>query len=70
MDPEHGFAIVDVLRNVAERHQVGVPRTTLAWPLARRGVTSVIAGARRPAIPHGPGMLAGTFCRLYFDRNE
>jgi aryl-alcohol dehydrogenase-like predicted oxidoreductase len=39
---------VDVLRVVAERHGVGVPRVALAWVPARPGVTSVIVGAKRP----------------------
>ncbi|MGW4483430.1 aldo/keto reductase [Amycolatopsis sp. NPDC004368] len=48
LDRERGYAIVDVLRTVAARHDVGVARVALAWVLAQRGVTSVIVGAKRP----------------------
>lgn len=48
VDRERGWDIVDVLRDVAARHGVGVPRVALAWVLARPGVTSVIVGAKRP----------------------
>jgi aryl-alcohol dehydrogenase-like predicted oxidoreductase len=47
IDRERGYDIIDVLRVIAERHGVGVPRIALAWVLAQPGVTSVIAGARR-----------------------
>ncbi|MFE5894808.1 aldo/keto reductase [Streptomyces sp. NPDC056462] len=48
VDRNRGWDIVDVLREVAARHGVGVPRVALAWLLARPGVTSVIVGAKRP----------------------
>ncbi|MEV6904194.1 aldo/keto reductase [Amycolatopsis sp. NPDC051372] len=48
LDRERGYDIVDALRKVAERHDVGVARVALAWVLAQRGVTSVIVGAKRP----------------------
>lgn len=48
VDLERGYDIVDVLRTVAERHGVGVPRVALAWVLAQPGVTSAIVGAKRP----------------------
>ncbi|MFC5216866.1 aldo/keto reductase [Streptomyces coerulescens] len=48
VDPERGWDIVDALRVVAARHGVSVARVALAWVLARPGVTSVIAGAKRP----------------------
>jgi aryl-alcohol dehydrogenase-like predicted oxidoreductase len=48
IDREHGYDVIDVLRAVADRHDTGVPSVALAWVLARQGVTSVIAGARRP----------------------
>ncbi|MEV0064831.1 aldo/keto reductase [Amycolatopsis sp. NPDC050768] len=48
IDRERGYDIVDALRKVADRHDVGVARVALAWVLAQRGVTSVIVGAKRP----------------------
>lgn len=48
VDLERGYDIVDALRVVAARHGVGVPRVALGLVLARRGVTSVIVGAKRP----------------------
>jgi aryl-alcohol dehydrogenase-like predicted oxidoreductase len=48
IDRERGYDVIDVLRAVATRHDVGVAAVALAWVLARQGVTSVIAGARRP----------------------
>ena len=40
------FAIIDVMRQVAERHGVSVAQVALAWLLAKDVVTSVIIGAR------------------------
>ncbi|MET7993212.1 aldo/keto reductase [Amycolatopsis sp. NPDC005232] len=48
LDRERGYDIVDALRKIADRHDVGVARVALAWVLAQRGVTSVIVGAKRP----------------------
>ncbi|MGW4490279.1 aldo/keto reductase [Amycolatopsis sp. NPDC004368] len=45
-DEEQGFKVVDVVRTVAERHEVSPARVSLAWLLAQRAVTSVIVGAR------------------------
>jgi aryl-alcohol dehydrogenase-like predicted oxidoreductase len=47
IDKEKAFAIVDVLGDVAKRHDASVPRTALAWLLAQHAVTSVIIGARK-----------------------
>ncbi|GIF75847.1 aldo/keto reductase [Asanoa siamensis] len=46
-DEEQGHRIVDVLRTVADRHEVSPSRVALAWLLAQRAVTSVVVGARR-----------------------
>ncbi|GAB2600101.1 aldo/keto reductase [Kribbella endophytica] len=46
-DEEHGYDVVDVLRNVADRHGVSPARVALAWLLAQPAVTSVIVGARK-----------------------
>ncbi|MFC6083268.1 aldo/keto reductase [Sphaerisporangium aureirubrum] len=47
VDRERTYDVVDVLRRVAARHEVGVARVALAWLLARPGVTSAIVGAKR-----------------------
>lgn len=47
VDRERGHDVLDVLRAVAGRHGVSVPRVALAWLLAQPAVTSVIVGARR-----------------------
>jgi aryl-alcohol dehydrogenase-like predicted oxidoreductase len=47
VDKERGYDIVDVLREVAARHEATVAQVALAWVLAQRAVTSVIVGARR-----------------------
>jgi aryl-alcohol dehydrogenase-like predicted oxidoreductase len=48
IDRERGYDVIDALRAVAARHETSVPEVALAWTLAQPGVTSVIAGARRP----------------------
>jgi aryl-alcohol dehydrogenase-like predicted oxidoreductase len=48
VDRERGYDVIDVLRAVAARHETTVPAVALAWTLAQPGVTSVLAGARRP----------------------
>jgi aryl-alcohol dehydrogenase-like predicted oxidoreductase len=47
VDKEKGFAILDVLTEVAGRHGVSVAQIALAWILAQNSVTSVIIGARK-----------------------
>lgn len=42
---EQGFAVVDVLEEVAARHEVSAARVALAWLLAQPGVTAPIASA-------------------------
>lgn len=39
--------MVDVLKGVAERHEVSPARVAVAWLLSRPAVTSVIVGARK-----------------------
>lgn len=46
-DKAHGFAVVELLRTIAARHQASVPQVAIAWLLARPGVTSVILGATK-----------------------
>jgi aryl-alcohol dehydrogenase-like predicted oxidoreductase len=49
VDKEKGYAIVDVLKSVAEAHAVSIPQIALAWLLAQKAVTSVIIGAKSQA---------------------
>ncbi len=42
-----GFAIVDVLDEIAQAHDASIAQTTLNWLLRKPGVTSVLIGARR-----------------------
>lgn len=48
VDKPRAFAVVDVMRPIAQRHQVSVAQVALAWLLSRPRVTSVIVGARTP----------------------
>ncbi|MGF7236875.1 MAG: aldo/keto reductase [Frankia sp.] len=43
------LALVEVLRDVADRHQTTVGAVSIAWTRAFPGVTAAIVGARRPA---------------------
>ena len=45
--PAFGFDIVDGLKDVAERKNASVAQIALAWLLHKKGVTSVIIGARK-----------------------
>jgi aryl-alcohol dehydrogenase-like predicted oxidoreductase len=47
IDKERGFAILDVLTEVARAHAASVAQVALAWVLAQEAVTSVIIGARK-----------------------
>lgn len=49
VDKPRAFRCVEVMRPIAQGHQVSVARVALAWLLSRRQVTSVILGARTPA---------------------
>ena len=46
VDRDRAFAIVDAMRPIAEAHGASVARVALAWLLGRRGVMSVIVGAK------------------------
>jgi aryl-alcohol dehydrogenase-like predicted oxidoreductase len=47
VNPERGWACVDAMRTIAERHGVSVAQVALAWLLHQPHVTSVIVGAKR-----------------------
>src|SRR6202522_911664 len=47
-DKENGYKIVDVLREIAKRHDVTPARVALAWVLGRPAVSTVIVAARKP----------------------
>jgi aryl-alcohol dehydrogenase-like predicted oxidoreductase len=46
-DKELGFRVVDVLRDVAARHDVSPTRVALAWTISRPCISSVLVSARR-----------------------
>ena len=46
VNKDRAFQCVDVMRPIAERHQVSVAQIALAWLLSKPHVTSVIVGAR------------------------
>ena len=46
VDKERAYDIIDVMRKVADRHGATVARVALAWLLQRKGVMSVIVGAK------------------------
>jgi aryl-alcohol dehydrogenase-like predicted oxidoreductase len=46
VDKERGYDILDAMRPIAEAHGVSVARVALAWLLSRKGVMSVIVGAK------------------------
>jgi aryl-alcohol dehydrogenase-like predicted oxidoreductase len=48
VDETRGWAVIDAMRPIAERHGVSVAQIALAWLLARPVVTSVIVGAKKP----------------------
>jgi aryl-alcohol dehydrogenase-like predicted oxidoreductase len=47
-DKEKGYRVVDVLKEVAARHEASPARVALAWVLGRPAVSSVIVAARKP----------------------
>ena len=47
INKEQGFDIVDVMRPIADAHDVSVAQVALAWLLHKDAVTSVIIGAKR-----------------------
>ena len=46
VDKDRAFAIVDAMRPIAEAHDASVAQVALAWLLGRKGVMSVIVGAK------------------------
>ena len=48
VDKDRAFRIVDVMREIAARKGMSVPRVALAWLLSHGFVTTVIVGAKTP----------------------
>ena len=48
VDKEKAWACIDVMRPIAQAHEVSVARVALAWLLHQPQVSSVIVGAKRP----------------------
>lgn len=46
VDKERGYTIIEAMHPIAAAHGVSVARVALAWLLARKGVMSVIVGAK------------------------
>ena len=46
VDKERAYDIIDAMRPIAQAHDASVARVALAWLLARKGVMSVIIGAK------------------------
>jgi len=46
VDKERAYDVIDAMLKVGERHGVSVARVALAWLLQRKGVMSVIVGAK------------------------
>ena len=46
VDKERAYDVIDVMRVVAEKHGATIARVALAWLLQRKGVMSVIVGAK------------------------
>jgi aryl-alcohol dehydrogenase-like predicted oxidoreductase len=46
VDEEHAYAVIDAIAPVAKAHGATVARVALAWLLQRKGVMSVIIGAK------------------------
>jgi aryl-alcohol dehydrogenase-like predicted oxidoreductase len=47
IDEERGFAIVDILEEIAQDRDASIPQVALNWLLHKPGVSSVLIGARR-----------------------
>ena len=47
VDKEHAYAVIDAIAPIAKAHGATVARVALAWLLQRKGVMSVIIGAKR-----------------------
>ncbi len=46
VDKERGYDIIDAMKAIAQAHDVSAARVALAWLLTRKGVMSVIIGAK------------------------
>ena len=46
VDKERAYDVIDTIKPIADRHGVSIARVALAWLLARKGVMSVIVGAK------------------------
>ena len=46
VDKERGYDVIEAMQPIANAHGVSVARVALAWLLARKGVMSVIVGAK------------------------
>jgi len=47
-DKEHGFQLVEKLREISGKHKASVAQTAIAWLLSKKIVSSVIVGASKP----------------------
>src|ERR1035438_5646593 len=47
-EKDMGYRVVDVLKEVAARHDASPARVALSWVLGRPAVSSVIIAARKP----------------------
>jgi len=48
IDKPKAFRVIDVMRPIAQQHQVSVSQVALAWLLSRPQVSTVIMGAKTP----------------------
>lgn len=46
VDKEKAYDVIDAIKPIADRHGVSIARVALAWLLTRKGVMSVIVGAK------------------------
>jgi aryl-alcohol dehydrogenase-like predicted oxidoreductase len=46
VDKERAYDIIDAIKPIADKHGVSIARVALAWLLTRKGVMSVIVGAK------------------------
>jgi len=47
VDKERGFALIEKLQPIAQRHQASIAQVALAWLLANPAVTSILIGASK-----------------------
>ena len=47
VNKEKAYAIIEVMQEVAKTHEASVARVALAWMLRKKGVTSIIIGAKK-----------------------